>query len=133
MKDTILKQTDGPYTYHVYKEIDEDADLSWLTDESRYAGCTPEEIADYVQQDEERLSDYNRGNWSMVGVCCDVSIKTATNWAIDPVVARSSVWGIESDSDESYFLTVAEEQIEEAKQDLANLRAALVSADYQPK
>jgi hypothetical protein len=128
MKDTILKRTEGPYTYHVFKEIDEDADLLWLTDltdASQYPGCTTEEIADYIKQDEERLSDYYRGDWCMVGVLCEVSIKTKTNWAIDPVIARSSIWGIESDSDESYFFTVAEEQIEEAKHDLANLREAL--------
>ena len=133
MKDTILKRTDGPYTYHVFKELDLDADVSELTDPSRYAGCLPSEIEDYMQQDTERIADYNKGNWYMVGVICEISIKTKTNWAIDPVVARSSVWGIESDSDESYFLTVAEEQIEEAKHDLANLREALVSADYQPR
>lgn len=133
MKDTILKRTDGPYTYHVFKEVDQDADLSWLTDASRYTGCTTEEIADYMQQDEERLSEYDRGSWYMVGVVCEVSIKTKTNWAVDPVIARSSVWGVESDSDTSYFLTLADEQIEEAKQDLANLREALVSADYQAK
>lgn len=133
MKDTILKRTDGPYTYHVFKVLDQDPDLSWLTDESRYADCLPEEIADYRKQDEERLSEYNRGNWYMVGVVCEVSIKTKTNWAVDPVIARSSVWGVESDSDESYFLTLAEGQIEEAKHDCANLREALVSADYQRK
>jgi hypothetical protein len=123
MKDTILKRTDGPYTYHVFKEVDQYADPSWLTDASRYEGCTPDEI-------EERLSEYDRGNWYMVGVVCEVSIKTKTNWAVDPVIARSSVWGVESDSDPDYFLSLADEQIEEAKHDLANLREALVSADY---
>ena len=129
MKDTILKRTEGPYTIHVFKDIDTDPDLSWLTDTSRYEGCLPDEIEDYKKQDEERLADYGNG-WGMVGVVCEISIKTKTNWAKDPVVARSSVWGVESDSDESYFLTLAEEQIEEAKHDLKNLREALVSADY---
>ena len=130
MKDTILKRTDGPYTYHVFKEVDQDADLSWLTDASRYEDCSPDETADYMKQDEEHLSEYYRGNWYMVGVVCEVSIKTKTNWAVDPVIAKSSVWDVESDSDPDYFLSLADEQIAEAKHDLANLREALVSADY---
>lgn len=125
MRYTILKRTEGIYTFHVYCRPDDDPDLSWLTDISRYEGCTPEEIADDTKQDKDRLEDYDRGDWYMVGVCCDVSVKTKTNWAVDPVVARSSVWGVESDSDQSYFLELAEEQIHEAKADLANLRRAL--------
>jgi len=145
MKDTILKRTVGKYTYHIFKELDEDADLSFLGEysntpaavhidreergdmgrhEYRYfnAGCGD---PDYIEQDYKRYEDYNRGGWCMMGAVCEVSIKTKSNWAVDPIVARASLWGIESDSGEDYFRQVAEELITEAKHDLKNLKAAL--------
>lgn len=123
MNDTILKRTEGNLTYHVFREVDEDADLSYL--EQDYTDCPKKERATYLAQDKARLAAYRRGEWYPVGVVCEISIHTKTNWAVDLVIARVSLWGIESDSDAAYFLEVAEDQIAEAKQDLKELKKAL--------
>lgn len=144
-KSVLIDRMDGNLHALVYKKVDDNPDLSYLgkysdkpekvhidrlkqgkleRSESRYfnAGCGD---PDYIKQDYRRMQAYNRGDWHMVAVCCEISVKTATNWAVDAVVARSSVWGVESDSKASYFLELAEEQISEAEHDLENLKAAL--------
>ena len=42
-----------------------------------------------------------------------------------PLVGRSSIWGVESDSGEEYFAQLEEEQIADALADVERLRVAL--------
>jgi hypothetical protein len=144
-KHTIFKVVEGGYIIHAYKVVDEDPDLSHL---GEYA-ATPAKVhidrkergdmgrnefryfnlgtgdADYIEEDYKRAEAYNRGEWCMMGVCVDIHVKTKTNWAVPPVVGRASVWGIESDSEPSYFDEVANDLVKEAKIDLKNLRKAI--------
>lgn len=123
MLSTLIKREVGNLIIHVYTTYDEDPDLSYL--EQDYDDCTPKEQAKYQKQDRERLEAYRRGDWCMLGVCCDISIKTKTNWVVPTVVGRSSIWGVESDSGENYLMELAEDQIRGAKADLENLKKAL--------
>jgi hypothetical protein len=101
---------------------DPDADLSYL--EQDYADCTPEEQEQYKAQDAARLDNYGQ-DWYTLGIKADVSIKTATNWVVPPVVGRASLWGIESDSGEEYLKSVEEDLIVEALEDAERTREAL--------
>ena len=122
-KRTIAK---GGLVYTVGLVHDETPDLAYL--KQRYQSDTPEDRKKYRKQDRERLAGYEAGRWFMVGVVCEVSIKTATNWAVPHVVARASVWGIESDSSDSFITETEEEQIAEADADLKATADALAEA-----
>lgn len=55
----------------------------------------------YVKRDYDRLRKYG-DDWEMLGVIVTVSLS-------DVEFAENSLWGIESDSDEEYFIEVADE------------------------
>ena len=134
-------------TYTVRRVVDEDPDLSHLgTFSDAYQDGAIEhgnerlnvyryfipENPEYGQQDYERMLAFDHGKWCMVGITVDISIKTKTNWAVPPVVGRASVWGVESDSEESYFTELENEMIREAEADLKNLKAALCKKGGRP-
>lgn len=90
---------------------DEDADLSYLEDETRYKGVSAKEAAKYRKQDQERLASYGR-DWNMIG------IYAVANVAIRGVIQRiqsGGLWGIESDSGEDYFNSVGKEEYGQLK------------------
>ncbi len=88
---------------------DYDPDLSWLEDPSRYDGCSPEEVAKYVAQDAERLEDYGR-SWSMIGIDARAIVYIR---GVRQEITSGGLWGIESDSDESYLREVEDDAIVE--------------------
>src|SRR3954471_13138019 len=87
----------------VYRVADENSSFNEHNEPDRYDGVEPIERAKYEAQDEARYNAWVADEWFYVGVCVDVRIKTATNWAVLPLVGRASVWGIESDSEPAYF------------------------------
>jgi hypothetical protein len=116
-------EQDG-FTVIVSRILDTDGDLSNL--EQEYSDCTPEEQAQYKEQDAKRLAGYNNGEWCYVGVAVSIRKNTASNWADGGLeVGRASVWGIESDSEESYFASVEADEIAEAFAEVERLRKAL--------
>ena len=136
----------GKYTYHIKHVLDENPDLSFLGVYSNSPGPEPfidrQERGeqgrgtyryfqhgcgdpDYIEQDYARMEAYNRGEWYMMGVTVEISVKTKTNWATDPIVARASLWGIESDSEASYFEQVEKELMHDARIDLKATKEAL--------
>lgn len=119
MKKRVIKK--GNLIYTISRVFD--TDLSYL--EQVYSDCTPEEQATYKEQDMARLAAYERGDWHMLGVLVEIAVETATRWAIPHTVARASLWGIESDSEETYIASVEEEMIAGAENDLARTREAL--------
>lgn len=103
---------------------DNDADISHLQNTAgNYDGCTPEEVAAYTAQDAKRLADYYADRWHMVGVVCYVR-------RAGIILAQTSLWGIESDSDEAYFketeASLAIDALEVARDALACLFQGLV-------
>jgi len=107
----------------VTREPDEYGELDWLKQD--YADCSPEEQAEYKAQDAARLEAYERGDWYLVRVGVEVQVKTATNWAVPPTVGRAYLHGIESDSEESYFLQTEAELLDEALTDARHTYEAL--------
>lgn len=102
-----------------------------IIDTSRYDDVDdPIERAKYIAEDEKRYEAWMADEWSYVGVCVDVRIKTATNWAELPLVGRASIWGVESDSDDTYFAGLEEELIADALEDVNALRRALCADAY---
>lgn len=61
----------------------------------------------YALQDSKRLEDFENGYWSMLGT-------VATVYVNGKELGRASVWGTESDSDESHFMELGRECLHEA-------------------
>jgi len=70
-----------------------------------------EENAKYLVQDYERMCDYHKNYWSMLG--CTVSAHLDGN-----EIRYDSLWGIESDSEDSYFEEVENDLIAQVKEGL---------------
>lgn len=62
------------------------------------------------EQDYRRMEAFTRGDWSMHGIraCAEIVAAGTTQ-----TICSAGLWGIESDSDPSYFTDVAGEQLEE--------------------
>lgn len=86
--------------------VDQDPDLSYLDDPSRYDGESPSNKAKYLKQDKDRLASYG-DSWSMIGIFmeADVDIEGTIQKIHTP-----GLWGIESDSDKKYLMSVAKEE-----------------------
>ena len=122
---TIKEWTKGKLHYRTFYGQDEYPDVSYLEqDYSTDKSITKKEAAKYRAQDQKRLDAYNRGDWYMGFVGCEIRAATPTNWACPPLVGRAYLHGIESDSGE-YINQVAEELVTEAEQDMRNLQHTL--------
>lgn len=95
--------TDGkPKITHVvaYIVVDDDADLSWLTQSDVEMG------PDFQASAGERLDAFRRCEWFMVGVY--VSLRDEDD---QEVLASGGLWNIESDSSDEFFDDLIREQI----------------------
>jgi hypothetical protein len=63
---------------------------------------------EYARADFERMERYNNDGWGMVGVYAQANITVA---GIIQTVQSGGLWGIESDSDESYFTEIGKEEL----------------------
>lgn len=75
----------------------------------------------YAVLDYERIEDYNRGGWCMLGCVVEV---TARGYD----VGYASVWGIESDSEDSYREQIESELIGEATLEALKAPSGLLGA-----
>ena len=112
---------DGTVTVEFQREerIDEVPDLSYLWQDYTEQGISAEDRQKYQAQDRARVAAYDRGEWHMVGICAVARI-TVTRGCYSTIytIHSAGLWGIESDSDETYKQSVFEEEC-------ANLRADL--------
>jgi hypothetical protein len=142
--DTLQSFDKGKYHYEVFTVYDDSPDMSYLGEYSnklKPGGIDREERGDmgrneyqyfnpgcgdpeYIEDDYKRYEAYNNQQWYMVGVVCEISVKTKSKWAVNPVVGKASIWGVESDSG-NYFKELAKELISEAKADLKHLQEAI--------
>lgn len=107
---------------------DSDGDTSYLTqDYSDVADLT--ERAKYKEQDAERLAAYKRGDWAFVGIRAEATIRVdhdngGSRYSYFHKLTSPGLWGIESDSDESYFDEVFKEECAQLKADIEAMKDA---------
>ena len=88
-----------------------------------YKGIPKKEILKYCEQDYERIESFNKGNWYFLGIKVEAEIQTSKNgkeWLINRI-SSGGLFGIESDSESSYFEEIEKEQINELKIQLLEL------------
>lgn len=77
----------------------------------------------FIEEDSDRMEAYFRGDWCMLGIQAIAKIQTSENgksWLCNEV-ASGGLWGIESDSDDSYKKELFNEQLEELRNVLETL------------
>jgi len=76
-----------------------------------------EEWTKWAVQDYERVESMNRGDWCFVGVVVEIDAPVCSRCGhVERLTA--SLWGIASDSDDSYFEEVRDDLIRELQHDL---------------
>lgn len=79
----------------------------------------------YAEQDYDRMEAYNRGEWCCYGVRATAEVFVN---GVRQNLRSAGLWGLDSDSEESYFAEVEEEQMEELRDILAALGATVPEA-----
>lgn len=82
-------------------------------------GVAAELAQSYVNQDIKRLESLERGDWYFIGIYA--TARKEVNGTIQ-TFRSGGLWGIESDSDESYLKEVEQEETEQLKSILAKLK-----------
>lgn len=88
-----------------------------------YDNETPENVIKYTLQDYERMESLNRGNWCFIGIRVDAeySVGESKGGYLRQELTSGGLWGIESDSDKSYFAEVEREELAELQTQLENI------------
>jgi hypothetical protein len=79
----------------------------------------------YVREDYKRCESLNRGDWCYYGISASAEVQLSEHGPIQ-TIRSMGLWGIESDSDESYFGEVEAEE-------LSALRSELEAAGFTPE
>lgn len=100
-----------------------------------YQGLSDAEIHQYCRQDYERMESLNAGNWSYVGVRAEAKITIPSDkiqhTSVIQRISSGGIFGIESDSETSYFSEVSSDELSELKTLLTELgfsKRAIASA-----
>ena len=102
-----------------------DASFNYVTKDGKPSdGLTSEDIRKYVRQDYERMEILNRGDWCYVGIRAEAEVQLTGN--LIQRIRSGGLWGIESDSDRSYF-----DEIQ--KDELANLKTELLALGFSKR
>ena len=74
----------------------------------------------YTKQDKERLDAYNRGVWEMIGIraVATIHIPVSDDTVKIQTIDSGGLFGIESDSGDSYMQDIGRDQIAEVKNHL---------------
>lgn len=110
-----------------YEDLSEE-ELEEIPERSReYRGFKPgdtgekpgdENYKKYALQNYSRMEDINNGNVGFIGISAEAKVLTqypgSDHWLIN-TLHSGGLYGIESDSDQSYFEEIEKEQLEELK------------------
>ena len=111
---------------------DNQPDLSWLEssvengkiDSCQYSQKDYDEDREntekYIEQDQARLESYYQGNWNMLGIraIAKVSYSIGNGNRRLETLTSGGIWGVESDSDQDYFETLEQEELDNLKEHL---------------
>lgn len=113
---------------------------NYVTADDKPQNLTPDEVIKYTRQDYERMESLNAGHWSYIGIRAEAKILIGDvarypNFASGTIqtIGSGGLYGIESDSERSYFSEVAAEQLAELKNQLRALgfSARAISKAFQ--
>ena len=82
----------------------------------------------YIQQDYERCEAYNRQVWCYLGIIAKAEVRSAQG--IVQTLRSGGLWGVESDSGESYLEEVGQEQLTELRAELEGYGFSARAIDY---
>jgi hypothetical protein len=84
-----------------------------------YKGESPEQIREYVLRDYERMERLHRGDWCYIGIRAEAEVLIPSNGhSIVQEITSGGLWGVESDSDASYFKEIEDEELSELRKQL---------------
>ena len=86
---------------------------------------TPEDVRKYVRQDYERMESLNNGQWCFIGIRAEAEYSVGEGvrggHCLIQEVTSGGLWGIESDSEASYFAEVEAEELANLREQLAGI------------
>lgn len=111
-------------TFKREETVDESPDLSYL-EMSHDDVLNPTERAKYRRQDLVRLAAYRNGDWYMVAIRAVATIWIQrAGYQTNYTLKSPGLWGIESDSEESYLESVYKEECSVLQADIEAMKAA---------
>jgi hypothetical protein len=124
------KLTDGVIVRHFgkfYQDLTEEEIEEIPGRSNEYRGFIPADSGEkpdspnykkYALENYSRMEDINNGNVGFYGISAEAKVLTqypgSDHWLIN-TLSSGGLWGIESDSDPSYFEEIEKEQLEELK------------------
>jgi hypothetical protein len=131
--DWVIVRRDGDYLANL-RAADDDYELPERGREFRfflpYAGGETQGTDDYQKyglQDYERCESYNNDNWSYLGIRAVADVVLSGGQCL--TVETPGLWGVESDSDRSYFDEVGKEELTQLRSMLVDLGFSEAQAD----
>jgi hypothetical protein len=108
---------------YILTTLDESPDLSWLEQSYNDPSIAPDEALRMRAADAERLAAYRQGDWYMVGIQLAVEVVLARPGRVDEVITLTTpgLWGVESDSGDEYFRSIADDESSYLVDDLVAL------------
>ena len=100
--------------------------------------CDQDPDTSWLEQDEwqDRLEAYRNGDFYFVGVYAEARVRFETpqgGWTQGSYVRTPGLWGIESDSDESYIAEVGKEEQDELNDMLEALNVGRITESLSVK
>jgi hypothetical protein len=95
----------------------------FIPNSENYKGLPEADIRKHCRQDFARAESLNRGDWCFLGIRVDaqVILRTENGSGIVQDITSGGLWGIESDSENSYLESVAADEWSELKKELGTL------------
>ena len=131
--------------------IDSDPDLSWLGEFSNEKGefAIEHDLSDsntfnyfnadnvenmrQAKQNYERMIDYDKSNWGMIGIKAEAEIATGTKgWQLLNTITSGGLWGMETDCDDDIIEGIENEQLDELKDVLRKLGFSKLQIEKAP-
>lgn len=106
-------------TFSRQEMVDESPDLSYLEQDCFNDTEAKEGLA--------RIEAYKRGDWHMIGIRAVATIwvqRYLPNYRTQHTMESAGLWGIESDSEESYLQSVYKEECSQLQADIEAMKTA---------